>query len=114
MNKKLLVLDAIIATIVSIVGIHLFLAVVPVPWDFCAKGYANWAGKEGNCNAFWINRAKAYAHSDKRPRFDVDLAALVAAHLHLLQERGKLILVVWGSSRVLLFFRPSVNILLVV
>ncbi len=31
MNKKLLVLDAIIATVVSIVGIHLFLAVVPVP-----------------------------------------------------------------------------------
>jgi hypothetical protein len=31
MTKKLLVLDAVIATIVSIVGVNLLLAVLPVP-----------------------------------------------------------------------------------
>jgi hypothetical protein len=31
MIKKLLVLDAVIATIVSIVGVNLLLAVLPVP-----------------------------------------------------------------------------------
>lgn len=54
--------------------------------------------KKAIATRFESNSAKTYAHWDKRQSFDLDLAAFAAAHLNLLQERGKLNLVVWDGS----------------
>lgn len=89
MNKKLLALDAIIATIVSIVGILLFLAVVPVQWDFCARGLRPLGRKGAIGTRFESNSAKAYDHWGWRQRLDVDPAAFAMADPNLLHERGK-------------------------
>jgi hypothetical protein len=66
--------------------------------------------KKAIATCFESNSAKAYAHWDNRQGWDVDLAAVAIAHLILLQERGRLNLVIWDSGGVSLFFILGVNI----